>query len=199
MDAGWARVRDDPVAEHVWQRVLEPIATEMGAGAPELAEHIIGRLEAERPDPNTDALAIEEQRASVTAILAQLAGMLGAGTDPREVDLPTAAVALGRARVQQRVPLAYIMRTYRLAQETLWDWLFEHITAATADATEQAAALQLATSWLFANIDSSLLRAEQIYEQEREAWLASAAAARTEAIEDILADLDAGFRAIKSA
>ena len=50
-------------------------------------------------------------------------------------------MALGRARVQQRVPLAYIMRTYRLAQETLWDWLFDHITAATADATEQAAAL----------------------------------------------------------
>ena len=188
MEPEWVPVRDDPASERVWQVVLRPIAAEMGRCTAELADRIMGQLEAERPQPDADAQAIEEQRSSTEAILGQLAQIIDAGGDPRGLDLPGEAVALGQLRVQQRVPLAYIMRTYRLSQDTIWAWLFEHITAATDDAAEQATALRLATGWLFAYIDSSLVRVEQVYEEQREAWLRSAAAARTAAIEDILAE-----------
>lgn len=188
MDPEWAPVRDDPAAEQVWRKVLRPIAAELGAGAAVLAERILGRLEAERPQPSADAQAIGEVPAAIEASLRQLAQNIDVGANPRGLDLPAAVASLGRARVQQRVPLAYIMRTYRLAQDTLWDWLFGRITASASDAAEQAAALRLATGWLFAYIDSSAVRAEQVYEEEREAWLRSAAATRTAAIDDILAD-----------
>jgi len=79
------------------------------------------------------------------------------------------------------------MRSYRLAQDTLWGLLFEQIVAKTTEA-DQALTLQLTTDWLFAYIDYASLAVEQVYEQERDSWIRSNAAARTGAIDDILAE-----------
>ena len=147
---------------------------------------MIDRIRAEQPHLLPDAQFAEGQPAGIESSIRQLARTIQDGTDPRGVDLPDETIALGRARVQQRVPLAYLIRSYRLAQDTVWEWLFGRITVSASNATEQAAALRLATSWLFAYIDSALARAEQVYEGEREAWLRSAAAARTSAIDDVV-------------
>src|SRR5262249_30617417 len=79
---------------------------------------------------------------------------------------------------------------YRLAQELVWQWMWDRITAAAPDQTQQAAALRLATAWIFGYIDAALNRAEQAYEAEREIWLRNTAAARTDAIDDILTQLE---------
>ena len=60
------------------------------------------------------------------------------------------------------------MRFYRVAQELLWLWMWERIAAAAADQMQQAAALRLATSFMFGYVDAALNRAEQVYEAERE-------------------------------
>lgn len=73
----------------------------------------------------------------------------------------------------------------RVAQEQVWRWLFDRITASPA-AAEHATALDLATNWLFAYVDVVLVQAERLYEVEREAWLSGAAAARAAAVDDIL-------------
>lgn len=188
MDAEWGPVRDDAAAQHVWQTVLRPIAAEMSARSVELADQVIERIRVEQPHLLPDAQFAEGQPAGIESSIRQLAQTIQDGTDPRGLDLPEETIALGRARVQQRVPLAYLIRSYRLAQDTIWEWLFGHITRSASDATEQAAALRLATGWLFAYIDSALARTEQIYEGEREAWLRSAAAARTSAIDDVVSE-----------
>jgi hypothetical protein len=96
-----------------------------------------------------------------------LAGIIDVGGDPRAVELPASTVAIGRLEVRRQVPLADLMRLYRLAQELIWQWLFDRIIASGLDAGQQATALQLATGWLFGYIDGALVRAEQVYEQER--------------------------------
>jgi DNA-binding PucR family transcriptional regulator len=188
MDAAWGPVRDDAAAQRVWQTVLRPIAGEMSASSAELAMRVADRIRTEQPHLLPDTQFAEGQPAGIESSLRQLAQTIQDGTDPRGLDLPDEAVLLGRARVAQRVPLAYLIRSYRLAQDTVWEWLFERITASASGAGEQAAALQLATGWLFAYIDSALARTEQIYEGEREAWLRSAAAARTSAIDDVMSE-----------
>ena len=188
MDAAWGPVRDDAAAQRVWQTVLRPIAGEMSASSAELATRVADRIRTEQPHLLPDTQFAEGQPAGIESSIRQLADTIREGRDPRGLDLPVEAVLLGRARVAQRVPLAYLIRSYRLAQDTVWEWLFERITASASDAGEQAAALQLATSWLFAYIDSALARTEQIYEGEREAWLRSAAAARTSAIDDVVSE-----------
>lgn len=188
MDPEWAPVRDDAAARRVWHQVLRPIAVQMTASAPALADQVVDRIAAEQPHLLPRNQFLEGQSAGIEASIRQLAATIAAGADPRGLELPTDTVTLGRLRVQQRVPLAYLIRSYRLAQDTLWDWLFGRITAIASDAAEQAAALQLATGWLFAYIDSALARTELVYEAQREAWLRSAAAARTAAIDDVLGE-----------
>ena len=85
------------------------------------------------------------QPAGIESSIRQLAQTIVEGNDPRGLQLPDETIALGRARVQQRVPLAYLIRSYRLAQDTLWEWLFGRITVSALSAVEQAAALRLAT------------------------------------------------------
>ena len=186
MEPEWGPIRDDAAAQRVWQMVLVPIAEEMAANSEELAQQVMQRITAEQPHVLPETQFAEGQPASIESSIRQVAQSIQGGIDPHGLDLPDEAVVLGRARVQQRVPLAFLIRSFRLAQDTLWDWIFERITARAANATEQAAALQLATSWLFVYIDSALARTEEVYEDEREAWLRSAAAARTSAIDDLL-------------
>ncbi len=188
MTPEWAPIRDDPAAQQVWQTILRPIAAEMAANAPDLAHRVVERITAEQPHLVPEEQFVEGQPAGIEASIRQLARTVEMGADPGGLELPADTVALGRARVQQRVPLAYLIRSYRLAQDTLWEWLFGRITAATSSAAEQAAALHVATGWLFAYIDSALARTEQTYETEREAWLRTAAAARASAIDEVLSE-----------
>lgn len=188
MDPEWAPVRDDAAAQRVWQAVLRPIAAELVEQSPQLAADVLDRIRVEQPQLMPEAQFVEGQQAGIESSIRQFAQSVVDGADPRGLELPAEAVALGRARVQQRVPLAFLIRSFRLAQDTLWEWLFGRITSSASDASQQAAALQLVTSWLFAYVDSSLALTEEVYEGEREAWLRSAAAARTTAIDEVLGE-----------
>lgn len=188
MDPEWAPVRDDAAAQRVWQEVLRPIAAELIDGSAELAGEVLDRIRTEQPQLMPESQFLEGQLAGIESSIRQFAQIVAAGADPRGLGLPAETIALGRARIMQKVPLAFLIRSYRLGQDTLWEWLFGRITSSASDAGEQAAALQLATSWLFAYIDSALALTEEIYEGEREAWLRSAAAARTTAIDDVLSE-----------
>lgn len=188
MDPEWAPVRDDAAAQRVWQEVLRPIAAELIDGSAELAGEVLDRIRTEQPQLMPESQFVEGLPAGIESSIRQFAQIVEAGADPRGLGLPAEAIALGRARMMQKVPLAFLIRSYRLGQDTLWEWLFGRITSSASDAGEQAAALQLATSWLFAYIDSALALTEEIYEGEREAWLRSAAAARTTAIDDVLSE-----------
>ena len=187
MEVDWPPARE-PGAQHVWQEILRPIATEMRLSAPELAERAVARIRSEMPQLFPDAQSVEENLVSAEAGIRQLAEIIELAGDPREFELPASTVAIARAGVHRHIALANFMRFYRFAQDLLWQWMCARITASAPDAAQQATALQLATSWLFGYIDAALIRAEQAYEAEREAWLRGAAAARTEAIDDIIAE-----------
>ena len=148
---------------------------------------MVNRLQSELPSVLPDASAVAEQLASVEAILRQIAQLMETGDDPRRVDLAPATAAIGRSGAQRDIPLVDYIRSVRLGHEQLWQWMCDRIIA-TAGAAGHAKALELATNWLFAYIDSMLLRAERIYEIEREAWLGGAAAARAAAVDDILTE-----------
>lgn len=187
MSRAWDRVRDEPTAERVWSAALRPVAHEMASRSAELAERVVARLAAEGHE-RAESQYIAGFPDSISDVIRQFAESIDDGSDPRGVETPESAVAVGRARIQHGVPLAYIMRTFRLSQDVLWAWIFERITDAELGAADQAVAVELATGWLFAYIDSALVRSEQIYEREREAWLRSAAATRTNAVDDVLTE-----------
>ncbi len=174
--------------EAVWQQILRPIGTEMRVCAPELAERAVARMRSEMPQLFPDAQSVEENLVSTEAGIRQMAEIIESGCGSSEVELPAPTLAVARSGVQRQIALASFMRFYRFAQDLVWQWMCAQITASAPDAAQQAAALQLATSWMFGYIDAALVRVEQAYEAEREAWLRGAAATRTEAIDDVVAE-----------
>ena len=152
----------------------------------DLAERAITRMQAEMPVLFPDPQSVKENIVSTEAGIRQLADIIDVAGDPRAVELPAPTLAIARAGVQRQIPLASLMRFYRVAQELLWQWMWERITAVAPDQTQQATALRLATGFMFGYVDAALNRAEQAYEVEREIWLRDTAAARTGAIDDIL-------------
>jgi DNA-binding transcriptional regulator YdaS (Cro superfamily) len=142
----------EPAARKVWLEVLKPVAAQMQTCAPQLAERIVDRFQSELPSVVPDASAVAEQLASSEAVLRQMAQLIETGDDPRLVDLAPATAAIGRSGVQRDIPLVDFIRSVRLAQEQLWQWICDRITA-TAETTAQVKALELATNWLFAYIE----------------------------------------------
>lgn len=186
MEVEWSPVRE-PAAQRVWRLVLRPIAGQLRACADELAERAVARMRAEMPSLFADTQAIEEHRVSTRAHLTQLADTLELADDPQRFELPGSTLGIMRSGVRRRIALPDLMRFYRLAYEQVWQWMFTRVVAETENAEEQAAALELATRWLFAYTDGAMVRGEHAYELERESWMRSAAEARAAAIEDILA------------
>ncbi|ORA98665.1 hypothetical protein BST27_20325, partial [Mycobacterium intermedium] len=186
MELAWEPMRE-PDVESVWKTLLRPIASEMRTGAVELAELAVTRVQAEMPMLFPDPQSVRENVVSTAASIRQLADIIDVAGDPRGVELPAPTAALARAGVQRQIPLASLMRFYRVTHELLWQWVWDRITTAAIGQKQQADALRLVSSWMFGYVDAALNRAEQAYEAERESWLRNTAAARTDAIDDILA------------
>jgi hypothetical protein len=187
MEVDWPPVRD-PAAQRVWREVLQPTAAQMRASAAGLAEQTVSRIRAEAPEMFPDAQTVEEALGSTEESLRQLAQIIEVAADPGQAELPPSTLALVRSAVWGHVPLADQMRFYRLAQDHVWQWMFDRITAVSRDAGDLATALDLTAKWLFAFVDRAMTRANEAYEVERETWMRGAAATRAAAIEDVLGD-----------
>ncbi|MBL1098436.1 PucR family transcriptional regulator [Streptomyces coffeae] len=186
MEFEWAPLRR-PAAQQAWQEVLGPVAVEFAAEAVTLSEQMTAALRAEDPTWFPDAESAVEYAKSNEAHFRLIARALERGDDPRLVDLPAETVEATRSGVHRQLTLAAILRSYRLGHATVWQWMFDRITARASGAPQQAVALELASTWLFAYHDAAVTQTERQYTAEREAWMRSAVAARAEAIEAILA------------
>lgn len=176
----------EPGAERLWETFLRPLAIELRSCATEFAEQAVARVQHEMPLLFPDPQSVKENVVSTAASLRNVADLLDIGGDPREAELSAPTRAVARAGVNRQIPLASLMRFYRVTHELLWQWMWDRITSTGVDQAQQAATLRLATSWMFGYVDAAQNRAEEAYESEREVWLRNAAAARTGAIEEIL-------------
>lgn len=185
MEPQWRPLRE-PAARRVWEQVLRPVAAQLRSEATALAAEIVERYQAVVPTVVPDPPAVSEQLISVEDSLRQVAQCIDTGDDPRGLELTPSTVVIARSGVQRGIPLNDLFRSVRLAHERAWQWTFKQIVT-RAPTPEQAASLELVSTFFFAYADVILLEAERHYEIEREAWLRGTAAARAAAVEDILA------------
>lgn len=166
------------------------MSSQLRSCATQLAAEIVDWYQSEVPAIVPDAPAVSEQVTSVEDSLRQVAHCIDTGDDPRRLDMTPSTVLIARSGVQRGIPLNDLFRSVRLAHEKTWHWMFNQITT-SASTSEQSAALELATDYMFAYADRILVQAEHHYETEREAWLRGTAAARAAAVDDILAGTEA--------
>lgn len=185
----WSALRE-PAAATIWREVLQPLATDLDASALPFATEIVDRSRAEVPVHFIDDLHVREAVAGTEETLRLLAGLLVSGADPALSELPPTTVAIVRSSVWRRVPLATHMSFLRHGHRLVWQWMFDRVVASAVDSGDQVRALELVTTLLMVYVDHAMVRADEVYEAERETWLRGAAASRAAAIEDLLNGTD---------
>lgn len=136
MGLTWAPLHE-PEAEQIWQKLLRPMAAELRGSAGELSERAVARMQAEMPALFADPQSVKENQVSCEASIRLLADIIEVAGDPHDVELPASTVAIARAGVQRQIPLANFMRFYRLAQDLVWQWMWDRVTASAADQTNK--------------------------------------------------------------
>jgi DNA-binding PucR family transcriptional regulator len=181
-------------AERAWERVLRPLAAEAREQSYELSVVVIDRIREQLPELFDDPESAEANRASTEASIRAVAAVVEEGGDPRAIELPAETVAYAREGVRRNIPLAALMRSYRLGHAALWELLVPRIAALSQDSEELAEATALGSAILFAYADKALILADELYSAERERWARSAAATQADTIDAILAgrSVDAG-------
>ncbi|OOK81889.1 hypothetical protein BZL30_1043 [Mycobacterium kansasii] len=115
MEPAWEPLRE-PDAEQVWNELLRPIAAELRSAAAELAQRCVTQMQTEMPVLFPDPQSVRENLVSTEAGIRQLADIIDVAGDPRDVELPAPTLAIARAGVVRQIPLANLMRFYRLAK-----------------------------------------------------------------------------------
>ena len=181
--------RDDlrtPEAQRAWERVLRPLAAEVAENAGDLSRVVLGRIAEQVPELFADAEGAEGLRASTEASIRAFAAIVEERTDPRAIELPVETLAYAHEGVRRGVPLASLMRSYRVGQAALWEILRPQVGDRAESQDELSEALAMLTMVLFAYIDEAVNLAEEEYGSERERWARSAAAVQAETIDAIL-------------
>jgi len=155
--------------------------------APQLAVAIMEQIRETLPELLPDPEDAEANRASNEATLLAMADMLERGDDPYAATLPgaTAAWAIDSARRGRSLP--GLMRIYRVGHAYVWNWALTQLRVGESDQDEFADAVERISDWLLAYVDALVILAEEAYASERERWLRSSSALRTETINSILA------------
>jgi DNA-binding PucR family transcriptional regulator len=188
-----------PRARSAWSQILQPLAADMLANAGEMSDAVVGEIREQFPDlfPTDDDF--EENRASGEANIAQFAELIADGRAPSEAELPAVATAYVVEGVHRGIPVGAFLRSLRLGHAAAWAAILAQIEQRSDDQDQLAAAVELASTWMFAYIDVLSTFAEETYARERERWLRTAAAARTETIAAILAarEIDSGSASLR--
>lgn len=140
------------------------------------------------PELLASAEALEVNRASTEASIRDFAEVLLAGADPGEAArLASPTLAYAQDGAQHAIPLATLMRSYRLAHAATAQHFASILETHARDAEELILATELSSEWMFAYVDAALCLVEEVYTAERDRWLRSAAASQAETISTILA------------
>lgn len=176
----------DPRARSAWSEILQPLAADLRAGAAELSTAVVSDIRDRFPElfPTDDNF--KENRAATEANIAQFAELITDGREPLEAELPPVALAYVREGVHRGVPMAVFLRSLRLGHAAAWKTILAQLERRSADREQLAAAVDLASAWMFAYVDVLSSSAEETYTQERERWLRTTAALQTETIAAIL-------------
>lgn len=185
MEPEWGPLRSPP-AKRVWQAAAPRLAQALRERSRPLSEAMLDRIGAEMPELVADPDDAETNRASNEANLHAIADLLERGANPGTVELPAQTIAYAEVGAHQGAPMAGLMRAYRIGHGFGWREMLAIMREQIDDPEQFATAVDLVSAWLHEYVDFAVCLAEQAYEEERERWLRTSAAVRTETIEAAL-------------
>jgi len=178
-----AVVQQSPVASAV-----QELAGELLAGVPELARAMAEHLYAAIPE--LAATEEEDLRAELLAStesnIGQVLRLLADGASTGDVVVPHEALAFLRGNVRRGIPLAALLRSYRLGHAWLWERWSQALQQRLADSGELAAGQDQSSAFMFAYVDKVSDVLVEEFGTERERMMRSASQLRAETVRAIL-------------
>jgi hypothetical protein len=134
----WDRV-GSPRARRVWDEILRPLAAETRTRARELSFEINAVTRRRIPEIFPDPESVEEGRGAGEASIAEFAGFMEHGLEPVLSELVAPALVYAREAVRRGVPVAALLRSYRIGHMVVWKELLDELawrTTSTEDFAE---------------------------------------------------------------
>jgi hypothetical protein len=169
--------------------VAESAADVAGALAPysaELSADIYALIVREIPQLRTDRRVLALLEASVAENVATVLHILQHSIDLDHVHAPAAAEQYARRLAQRGIPMAALLRAYRIGSTRFQHWCLQELAAQTDDASViSPAGLRIAETTA-AYIDQVSEELVSAYETEKEHWLRNLSAARAAHVRSLL-------------
>jgi DNA-binding PucR family transcriptional regulator len=152
----------------------------------EMSADIYQLIVREIPQLHSDKRVLELLEASVGENVATALHILQHGIDLEKVHAPAAAEEYARRLAQRGVPIAALLRAYRLGSARFEDWCLQELGRRTdSAAVVSAAGLRIATV-LASYIDKVSEEVVSAYESEKENWLRNQSVARAARVRALL-------------
>ena len=153
----------------------------------EISADVYGLIVQEIPQLRSDERVLSLLDASVAENVATMLHVLQHDIDLDKVHAPAAAQEYARRLAQRGVPVAALLRAYRIGSARYQDWCLEELGRSTDDVSiVSAAALRIAdiTARYIDRVSEEVVSA---YEAERENWLRNLSATRAARVRAVLA------------
>jgi DNA-binding PucR family transcriptional regulator len=152
----------------------------------ELSADIYQLIVREIPQLGTDNRIVALLEASVAENVATVLHILQHSIDLDHVHAPAAAEQYARRLAQRGIPMAALLRAYRIGSTRFQHWCLQELAAQTGDAAiVSAAGLRIAETTA-AYIDQVSEELVSAYETEKEHWLRNLSAARAARVRALL-------------
>src|SRR5271169_335245 len=158
---------------------LDPRAAEMSAD-------IYGLIVQEIPQLRSDKRLLALLESSVAENVATMLHILQHGIDLEKVRAPAAAEEYARRLAQRGVPVAALLRAYRIGSARFEDWCLRELGRRSDDAAVISAAGLRIARILAAYIDQVSEEVVSAYESEKENWLRNQSVARAARVRALL-------------
>jgi DNA-binding PucR family transcriptional regulator len=168
---------------------------------PELAgDAVVGAIFERLPELVADPDLRRGTEDSTRAVLGTFAALVRDGIPPASVELPPHAEWLARDLARRGIPLAVLLRTYRVGHAALYDWWSGRLRE-TLEPGALADAMRESSAAMFAAADVLAAKVTEVYEAERDRWVRNADAVRAETVAALLSgeerDLAAAGRRLR--
>ena len=168
---------------------VQELASELLPRTPELARGMAEHLYAAIPELSAiedDALRAE-LLGSTEANIGQLLRLLAHGASTDDVVVPHEALEFLRGNVRRGIPLAALLRSYRLGHGWLWERWSQELQERVEDSGELAAGQDRSSAFMFSYVDTVCDALVEEFGTERERMMRGASQLRAETVAAILA------------
>ena len=166
--------------------MLVLVAREVAADAEELLAVVLADIVEALPDLVADTRMRELVAATVRDTILSALTVFGTGVPMTSVRPPEAGLELARRLAQRNVPIAAMLRAYRLGQARVQQELITRIAARKASGEEVAEAARDLSSAAFGFVDMVAEEVVTAYQAERDDWMRQRNAARLAKITSLL-------------